>query len=129
MMVVSEMGEQWSPHTAPAKQADMLMTPSGLPTGKIAKTIGIKIPKVPHDVPVAKAIPQATKKMIAGKKLSRPLTFAKVASTNLEESKRPVMFLRLVARVSIKMAGTIAIKPFGMQAMASLKVTKRRATK
>ena len=67
-MVVSEMGEQWSPQTAPARQADIPIVPSALPTGKIARTIGIRIPKVPQEVPVAKEIPQATRNIIAGKK-------------------------------------------------------------
>ena len=33
-MVVSEMGEQWSPHTAPAQQAEMPMMSSLLSAGK-----------------------------------------------------------------------------------------------
>ena len=33
-MVVSEMGEQWSPHTAPAMQAEMQMMPSGIVQGE-----------------------------------------------------------------------------------------------
>ena len=66
MMVVSEIGEQWSPHTAPARQADTPIIISWLVGGNTAVTIGINIPKVPQDVPVAKARPQATRKMIAG---------------------------------------------------------------
>ena len=42
-MVVSEMGEQWSPQTEPARQADIPIIPRLLPTGKIARTIGIGI--------------------------------------------------------------------------------------
>ena len=38
-MVVSEMGEQWSPHTAPAQQAEMPMMSSLLEAGKIAVTM------------------------------------------------------------------------------------------
>ena len=67
-MVVSEMGEQWSPQTEPARQADIPIIPILLPTGKMLSTIGIRIPKVPQDVPVAKEIKQATIKIIAGKK-------------------------------------------------------------
>ena len=67
-MVVSEMGEQWSPQTAPARHADIPIYRSSSVAGKIPTTMGIKIPNVPHDVPVEKAIKQATKKIIAGKK-------------------------------------------------------------
>ena len=41
---------------------------SGVPTGKIAIQIGIKIPNVPQEVPVAKAKKQPIIKIIAGKK-------------------------------------------------------------
>ena len=68
MMVVSEMGEQWSPHTAPARQAEMDIMRSGLPTGKTSVTMGIRIPKVPQLVPVEKLRPMATRKMIAGRR-------------------------------------------------------------
>ena len=68
IMVVSEMGEQWSPQTEPARQADIPIIPRVLPTGKMLTTMGIRIPKVPQEVPVAKEIPQATRKIIAGRK-------------------------------------------------------------
>ena len=65
MMVVSEIGEIWSPHTAPAIQAEMEMIRNGAPTGNTATHIGIKMPNVPHEVPVAKAKKQATRKITA----------------------------------------------------------------
>ena len=65
-MVVSEMGEQWSPMTAPAQQAEMPMISSSLEAGKMAVTMGIRMPKVPQEVPEAKARTQATTKMTAG---------------------------------------------------------------
>jgi hypothetical protein len=68
MIVVSEIGEQWSPQTAPARHADIPMIPSVLPTGKIAVTIGIRIPNVPQLVPVENAMKHATTKIIAGRK-------------------------------------------------------------
>ena len=43
MIVVSEIGEQWSPHTAPARQAAMPMMSSSLVGSNIAVTIGISI--------------------------------------------------------------------------------------
>lgn len=49
MIVVSEIGEQWSPQTAPAMQADMeMIIISGLDFSNTATTIGIRIPKVPR---------------------------------------------------------------------------------
>ena len=68
MMVVSEMGEQWSPQTAPAIQAEIATIVIGSPAVKTLRTIGIRIPNVPHDVPVAKESPTAIAKIIAGRK-------------------------------------------------------------
>lgn len=72
MIVVSEIGEQWSPQTAPAMQAEMEMIMRfGLLFSNTATTIGIRIPKVPQDVPVANAKKQPTTKMIAGRKFKK----------------------------------------------------------
>ena len=65
-MEVSEMGEQWSPITAPAQQAEIPIISSSLEAGKIAVTMGMRMPKVPHEVPEAKASTQATRKITAG---------------------------------------------------------------
>ena len=67
-MVVSEMGEQWSPHTAPAMLAEMQMMPRGLSRGKMAMVMGIRIPKVPQEVPVAKASRHPMANTMAGRK-------------------------------------------------------------
>ena len=73
MMVVSEMGEQWSPHTAPAIQAEMeIIISCGSTSWKQDTTMGMRIPNVPHDVPEAKARPTATTKMMAGRKPMSP---------------------------------------------------------
>ena len=69
MMVVSEIGEQWSPQTAPAQHAEMPMMSRLLSAGKTAVTIGIRMPNVPQLVPEAKARMQATTKMTAGSML------------------------------------------------------------
>ena len=58
-MVVSEMGEQWSPQTAPAIQAEIAIIIRGLLASNTLRTMGIRIPKVPQDVPVAKERPTA----------------------------------------------------------------------
>lgn len=67
MIVVSEIGEQWSPHTAPARQ-DAIEITIICPDGNTPITIGIRILKVPHDVPVANASKAATMNMIIGRK-------------------------------------------------------------
>jgi len=129
MMVVSEIGEQWSPQTAPARQAEIPIVPSVEPTGKIAVTIGMRIPNVPHDVPVAKARRHAMMKITAGRSDVRlaeaPST---TAATNSRASRREVIFLRLVANVRIRIAGTIALKPAGIHSIASLNVITLLAT-
>ena len=69
MIVVSEMGEQWSPHTAPAMQAEMeIIMSCGSTSWKQDTTMGMRMPNVPHDVPDAKARPTETTKMMAGRK-------------------------------------------------------------
>jgi len=128
IIVVSEIGEQWSPQTAPARQAETPIIKSSLVGLKMLVTMGIKIPKVPQEVPVENERIQATKKMIAGRKLARPAAAEFIRpSTYSAAPKRPVIFLRAVANVRIKIAGTIALKPLGIQAIASLKVTTRLA--
>ena len=66
MIVVSEIGEQWSPQTAPAIHADTQTTPIEVVIGKTLIVIGIRIPKVPHDVPVENERKHPIRKMIAG---------------------------------------------------------------
>ena len=66
MIVVSDIGDTWSPHTAPAIHADMDMMRSGAAAGNTAMHIGIRMPNVPQDVPVAKASNAATMNIIAG---------------------------------------------------------------
>ena len=95
----------------------MPMINSSLVGSKIAATMGIKIPKVPQDVPVANASTQATTKIIAGRKLARPAAAESIRlPTNTSAPNMPVIFFKEVARVRIKMAGTIAMKPFGRPA-------------
>ena len=53
-------------------QAEMeMIMRSGLLFSNTATTIGIRIPKVPQDVPVANARKQPTTKMIAGRKFKK----------------------------------------------------------
>ncbi len=65
-MVVSEMGETWSPYTAPAKVAPMVIRNSGSPSGNTPSTMGRIRAMVPQEVPMAKPMKPATTKMMAG---------------------------------------------------------------
>ena len=71
MIVVSEIGEQWSPQTAPAMQAETATIVIESP-GIAARTIGMRIPNVPQLVPVENARTIAITKMIAGRKFQSP---------------------------------------------------------
>ena len=127
MMVVSEMGEQWSPQTAPARQAEMPMMNSGLVgSWKTVVTMGMRIPKVPQDVPVANAMKTATTKMMAGSRDCRPAATPFMAPSTKAEALRissPVVrFFREVARVRMMIGAIMAMKPSGTLFMASLNV-------
>ena len=128
-MVVSEMGEQWSPHTAPAIQAEMEITIKvGLVLANTLTTIGIRMPKVPQDVPVANASPHPTRKMMAGSRFNRLFAQPLIAEATYSAAPRlSVMDFKVQAQVKIRMAGTIALKPSGTQDMDSSKVRTRRA--
>ena len=95
-MVVSEMGEQWSPHTAPAMQAEIEITIKvGLVLANTLTTMGIRMPKVPHDVPVANASPHPTRKMIAGSRFNRPSAQPLIAEATYSAAPRPVSYTHL----------------------------------
>lgn len=66
IMVVSEMGEQWSPNTPPPKTA-AIIRPGWRPMMRIMGTaMGIMMAKVPQEVPVEKAIKQEMRNTTAG---------------------------------------------------------------
>ena len=67
-MVVSEIGETWSPNTAPPSVAETVRRASVPLPPKIVTAIGTSTPNVPHEVPVEKAIKPARIKKIAGNK-------------------------------------------------------------
>ena len=82
--------------------------------------MGIRIPKVPQEVPVAKARKHPTTKIIAGRKFKTPLALASTTPATYTSAPRlSVMAFKDQAKVRIMMAGTIALKPSGMQAMHS----------
>ena len=127
MIVVSEIGEQWSPHTAPAMQADtqimarVAVLGSGSVREKALNVIGIRIPNVPQDVPVAKDNPHAIRKMIAGMiPMNEPFDLSTISATYSAAPKESVIALRDHASVRIRIGGTIALKPSSMLDMHSL---------
>ena len=86
MMVVSEIGEIWSPQTAPARTAatEMIIM-VGSSSANMLTTMGTKIAKVPQLVPEEKAIKNAMQKMTSGTKFIR-LEFRLMA----ERTKVPI---------------------------------------
>jgi hypothetical protein len=123
MIVVSEIGEQWSPHTAPAMQADTQMIASGdePSSGNAFSVIGIRIPNVPQEVPVANERTHAIKKITAGKTLiNEPFVESTTPATNSAAPRESVIAFRVHARVRIEIGATIALNPSSRQAMHSL---------
>ena len=92
-------------------------------------TIGIRIPNVPHDVPVANASPHPTTNITAGRNIAKPSAlFFIITSTNSAAPKLLVMFFNVHANVKIRIAGTIALNPSGRQSIHSLNGNILRTT-
>ena len=90
-------------------------------------TIGISIPKVPHEVPVANARNHAMINTSAGRKLSNASGVLFTSSaTNYFAPRLSVIAFNVQANVRIKIAGTIALNPSGIQDMDSLNFNTRR---
>ena len=89
--------------------------------------MGIKIPKVPQEVPVAKANKQPMANTITGSSICTPVAEVCTKSrTKYFAPRESVIPFRLQANVRIKIAGTMALKPSGTQAIMSLKDMERR---
>ena len=95
----------------------------GFPAWNTLKTMGISIPKVPHEVPVENDRPTAIRKMIAGSSIWKP---AALPSTRFEiyifAPRESVIALRVHAQQRISIAETIALKPSGRDPISSLKL-------
>ena len=110
-------------------QAEMEITIKvGLLLENTLTTIGIRIPKVPQEVPVANASPQPTRKIKAGSRFNRP--FAQppiIEATYSAAPKLSVIAFKVHAQVRIRIAGTMDLKPSGIQDIHSSKrMTRRR---
>lgn len=91
------------------------------PDAKISVTIGIRIAKVPQDVPVEKARPVATRNNTGGSINNGMLYVFNISCTNTPASnytdtKDP----KVHANVKIVIAGTIILNPCGMHWAKSL---------
>ena len=85
-----------------------------------ATTIGIRIPNVPHDVPVEKARHTATTNIIAGSNNCIPLAECSIiVATNSFAPSTSVIDFNDHANVRIRIAGTIALNPAGKQSIHS----------
>ena len=128
IIVVSEIGEQWSPQTAPAMQAEMeIIISCGLESANTATTIGISMPKVPQEVPVENARKQPTRKIIAGRKFIRePAVCYMASATNSAAPRLSVIAFRVQAKVRINIAGTMALNPSGKHSIHWVKLKTLR---
>ena len=89
-----------------------------------ATTIGISMPNVPQLVPVANARNIATINIMAGRKLRNPTDNPPTSPATYSLTPRlSVVALSVHANVNMRIAGTIALKPSGIQEKQSLKVS------
>ena len=116
-IVVSEIGEQWSPNTAPVRTAPMEAIMRGVTVSvaldtaaAIGITMGMSIVLVPHEVPVAKAITMAIAKTKEGRIFPDNIPF--VISTSHWASPISVTTdFRAKARASIITATSMDLTP------------------
>ena len=81
-IVVSDIGEQWSPNTEPANVAERdIIVKSGATFVHTVAIIGINIPNVPHDVPIENDKNPATINIIGGINIAGILEFATKSPT------------------------------------------------
>ena len=127
MMVVSEIGEIWSPQTAPASTADtatIIMV--GSVSENILTTMGTRIANVPQLVPEENAIKIAMQKISSGTKRMRPSFRLTAWRTKSPMPSASVMPFSVQASTRIRMGGIISLPPSGTEFMKSLKPITRR---
>ena len=106
------------------------MISSGATAAQIIVTIGIRIPNVPQDVPIAKASPPATRNTIAGIIAGGILDAATKPPTNSPVFKSSLHTPLIVhASVRIMKAPTIDFTPIPIPSINSLNVITLRGTK
>ncbi len=125
MIVVSDIGEQWSPQTAPAIHAEIeMIIIVWFDPENVFTTIGISIPNVPQEVPVANARKAPTINTIAGSRpISGPYMPPTMPETYSFAPRLSVIALRVHANVSMRIAGTIALNPSGIELQHSVNLS------
>ncbi len=124
IMVVSEIGDTWSPYTAPAIHAAIIGIIISGRDSVIASPIGISIPNVPHEVPAAKDSRQAIKNRTAGiNAIASPPKLVTIFLTKSASPRLSVIALRDQAKVRISIGEIICFRPSGTQFIQSLNVT------
>ena len=94
----------------------------------IASAIGIRIPKVPQDVPDAKPSTQEMTKRTAGiSAIQLAGIFSTIPATNGARPRLSVMHFKDHASVRTRIGDTICLNPSGTQSMHSRNVRTRRA--
>ena len=109
-MVVSEMGEAWSPKMPPLMTAAMMMGMCKSMVAPKAKPIGIMILNVPQLVPVENAVMLATKKMSRGMSAGLIFPLSRWARY-LAVPRSPMTFPMKMAKRSMSMTGIMSPKP------------------
>ena len=126
-MVVSEMGEQWSPNTEPARVAANMMLRMEISTfSQMGTTMGIRMPNVPQAVPVEKERNAATTNTMAGRMAMGTLDELTTSDTygpTLSALHTP---FSVQARVRMLHAGTMDLIPAVMPSIKLRKVRMRR---
>ena len=105
-------------------EAEIAIMSIGSLASNTPQTMGMRIPKVPQLVPVAKAMPQARRKRTTGIKFfSAPALRSSSLTKSLLPRQYFVMPARDHAKVRMSIAGTIALKPSAKELKNSLKLT------
>ena len=90
-------------------------------------TIGIRMLKVPQEVPVAKARNAATRKITIGRKPCRePADFATISATKTFAPRRFVIPDSVQAIVRIRIGAIMDLKPSGIHSVNSWKDSTSR---
>ena len=128
-MVVSEMGEQWSPRTDPASthevtlkkmgNASIELYPEAMQTLQVAGSIsGYKMAIVPHDDPVENATNAANKKVRVGINQAG-MCPPKSSVKKVAVCKSSVMLAKLHAKIKMTTALSMVLNPAMTEFMLS----------
>src|SRR5690625_1605507 len=112
-IVVSEIGEAWSPRTAPASTAPKAgSNNSGWSTDvMIAPAIGSSSPNEPQEVPVAKAIREATRNITGTSQAGDMFAPSTNSPRYSPVPSAPMRSPSIQARSRIAIAGSIDLMP------------------